>query len=136
MSTTADESGALAVGVTGYVDFAEVRPEHHAIDERLRNWSRWANGTLKATCAPMFRLYRSSARGREDEPGMIVVDKDDARRINHAVAWLPEQHRKALQWAYVRPVSPARACREMQLSYAGLSAMLHAARDLLVASGV
>ncbi|WP_313075831.1 hypothetical protein [Melaminivora sp.] len=116
------------------IDFHHVPAEHREIDARLHNWARWCNGGWGApSSSPMFRLTPRppAARGDIADHGP-QVDSADASRIAVAVTALPEKHRKAIQWAYVKPVSPSRACREIGVSMLDLSLLLRDSRQMLI----
>lgn len=88
------------------IDFTTVKAEHRVIDERLTAWGRW--------CA-----------GRGGAPG-------DHVSVGRAVAELPIQHRKALQWAYVNQGSLKKLEVEVGVSKAQIAELLHAGRQMLV----
>ena len=116
------------------IDFHAVEEKHYAIHDRLMNWARWCNGTGAPSESPMFRLYRSSARAKADYMASsgISVDQSDAARIAKAVIALPDVHRSAINWNYVKPVSPARACRAIGTSMTGLALLVRDGRQMLV----
>lgn len=119
------------------IDFHAVDEKHFAIHDRLMNWARWCNGTGAPSESPMFRLYRSSARAKADYMATtgIAVDQRDAARIAKAVIALPAGHRSAINWNYVKPVSPARACRAIGTSMEGLMRLVCDGRQMLVNRG-
>ncbi len=115
------------------IDFHAVEEKHFKLHDRLLNWARWCNGSGAASESPMFRLYRSSARAREYMAiGGDPVDKGDALRIAKAVIALPDQHRSAVNWHYVKPVNPMRACREIGTSMEGLALLVRDGRQILL----
>lgn len=119
------------------IDFHLVREHHRDIDRRLANWGRWCRGSGGAgDVAPMFRMYQSPARARSRD-GLadqvaVATDGRDAVVIGRAVAMLPEKHRKALQWAYVRPCTPSKAARDIDVSMEHLAQLLHDGRQMLI----
>jgi hypothetical protein len=116
------------------IDFHAVDERHHAIHARLLNWGRWCNGSGAPSSSPMFRLYRAPARSRGAEHtwSSNPVDGMDASRIAKYVTQLPEKHRKAIQWCYVKPINPRRAAAEIGATLEGLSLLLRDARSMLV----
>lgn len=116
------------------IDFHQVAERHLAIHARLLNWARWCNGKPGSSVSPMFRAYRSTdvwAAPSIGEP----VDKLDAAKIAKAVIALPDKHRSATQWHYVKPVAPGRAARELAVTLADLAKLVHDARTMLVNRG-
>lgn len=134
---------AAMVGITeprprrGDVDFHKVEDKHHDIHRRLQNWAKWCNGREAAGTSPMFRLYRSTARARGAEHtwALASVDGMDAQRIAKAVAILPQDHRKAINWAYVKPVSPRRMASEIGCTLEFLALLVRDGRQMLVNRG-
>jgi DNA-directed RNA polymerase specialized sigma24 family protein len=121
---------------TRAVDFAHVEPAHEAIDARLHNWARWANGRSGPRCSPMFRLYRSSeARTIDATPGAAPVDTLDAQRIQKAVTHLPGRHRLALSWCYITRTSARKAAQTVGESLEGLAQLIRDARQMLINRG-
>jgi hypothetical protein len=116
------------------IDFHAVEEKHRGIHERLLNWARWCNGTPGASSSPMFRLYvaPARARGAEHTWTSIGVDTHDASRIAKAVVALPEQHRKALNWSYLKPINPRRAASSLGTSLEGLALLVRDGRQMLV----
>lgn len=110
------------------IDFHFVRPEHEEIHDRLRNWAAWCEGRAFCAVLPMFRFYRADNFGRGG--GGSVVDALDAAEIQKLMPGLPEPHRHALQWWYIKPVGPSRAARALGLSLAGLALMVHDGRTM------
>jgi DNA-directed RNA polymerase specialized sigma24 family protein len=114
------------------IDFHLVADRHLAIHARLLNWARWCNNRPGSAVAPMFRAYRSTdvwAQPTASEP----VDSMDAAKIEKAVTALPEKHRAATQWHYVRGhISPVRAARALAVSLAGLAELVHDGRAMMV----
>lgn len=121
-----------------YIDFHQVEEKHFAIHQRLVNWGTWCNGTAPSSTSPMFRLYIAPARARSSDGityGASSVDTLDAARIAKAVSALPEKHRNAVNWCYVRPVAPIRAARAIGVSLDGLMQLLRDGRQMLVNRG-
>ncbi|OUM01656.1 hypothetical protein [Variovorax sp. JS1663] len=119
------------------IDFHAVEPHQLDIDRRLRNWGTWCTSTPHAASAPMFRLAVPAARARAY--GSVTaepVDRSDAIRIARAVAALPRGHAAALHWAYIKPVSPRKACQSIGTTLAGLAKLLTDGRQMLVNRGV
>ena len=120
-----------------HVDFNAVHESHRAIDKRLTNWAKWCGRDVAGLgTSPMFRLMPRVARSEAGVPLAIDADQIDAGRIAAAVARLPEKHRHALSWCYIKPGSPARMAKALGLSTASLGMLLMAARQMLVNQGV
>lgn len=119
------------------IDFHRVEPAHRAIDLRLRNWGLWCNGTSQSITSPMFRMTPPPPRVRGDAAYCgVSVDRMDAAHVAKAVAALPAAHRAAVNWSYVKPVNPKRACQAIGTSMAGLAALLRDGRQMLINRGV
>jgi DNA-directed RNA polymerase specialized sigma24 family protein len=118
------------------IDFHEVADSHVAIHLRLVNWARWCNGSGAPSTSPMFRLYIASARARSGDGvtygGGSIVDTQDASKIARAVVALPEKHRAAINWAYVKPINPRRAAASIGTTLEGLALLVRDARQMLV----
>ncbi|WP_313082583.1 hypothetical protein [Pulveribacter sp.] len=117
-----------------YIDFNAVPPEHRGIDERLHNWGRWCNGGRALSgMSPMFRMVPPPPKQRVDVwESEGRVDGLDATAIAKGVAELPQPHRTALNWLYVRPCAPKRACQAIGTSMQGLGQLLHDGRQMLI----
>jgi len=120
------------------IDFHIVEEKHAGIHSRLLNWARWCNGSGGPSMSPMFRLFVSPARARAGEVSSVVsvpVDKADAIRIAKAVIALPDGHRAAIQWSYVKPVNPRRAAASIGTTLEGLALYVRDGRQMLVNRG-
>lgn len=113
------------------IDFCVIAPKHEAIHKRLENWAAWCKGggVVPATSA-MFRLYRPD--NFERAPMGEPVDGTDAQRIAKAMVRLPVKHRVALNWFYVKPVSPLKVCKTLGLSMEGLAEHVTDGRQMLI----
>lgn len=116
------------------IDFHLVPDHQLAIHWRLVNWSRWCNGRPGNNCSPMFRGYRSTDVWSAPEIG-TPVDKLDAAKVAKAVVALPEKHRAAVNWHYVKPVAPMRAARELAVSLAELAQLVRDGRQMMINRG-
>lgn len=116
------------------VDFHAVEPHQRDIDRRLQNWGRWCNGTTAPMTSPMFRMTPPPPRVRGDMAYQASnpVDAMDAAKVSKAVAALPPGHRAALNWSYVKPVSPKRACQTIGTSMQGLQWLVRDGRQMLL----
>lgn len=123
-----------------FVDFATVPPSQWKMHDRLENWARASRGGDKQSgdAAPMFALYRSNIdRGRQYGAETVVpVDRSDAIKIAKGIAFLPDKHRRSLQWYYVHPRNPSAAARSLGLTLQGLAQMVIDARYMLINRGV
>lgn len=118
-------------------DFHYVEEKHTGIHERLCNWAKWCRGSWTPSISPMFLMCRSPARARGAEHTWTTVSADglDAQRIAKAVGHLPEPHRRALHWSYIKPVNPKRAAAEQGTTLEGLALLVRDARTMLVNRG-
>lgn len=113
------------------IDFCAIEPKQEEMHKRLENWAAWCKGGEGgSTAQPMFRLYRPD----NFERGSIAapVDGTDAQRIAKALGHLPTKHRIALNWFYVKPVSPLKTCKALGLSMEGLNEHVHDGRQMLI----
>jgi hypothetical protein len=116
------------------VDFHAVEAHQRDIDRRLQNWGRWCNGTTAPMTSPMFRMTPPPPRVRGDlaYQSSTPVDAMDAAKVAKAVAALPQAHRSAINWSYVKPVSPKRACQVIGTSMEGLQWLVRDGRQMLI----
>lgn len=121
----------MLMAVKQEIDFHRVLPQHADIHRRLENWGRWCNGTGAASVSPMFRLYRTPARGRTEVASGPGVDSMDAKRLSRFMGVIPEKQRKALAWCYVKPVSPRKAAAELGVTMEHLDCLVHEGREHL-----
>lgn len=123
---------------TKEIDFHAVEEKHRAIHARLENWARWCNGSPVREINPMFRLYIAPARARGDygAASCLPIDRQDAARIAKAVIALPAPHRAAINWSYIKPVSPRRAAQALATSLDGLALYVRDGRQMLINRGV
>ena len=113
------------------VDFNVIEKKHEEIHRRLENWAAWCKGGEEVIAAsPMFRLYRPDNYGRE--ASAPTVDGTDAQRIAKAMVQLPIKHRVAVNWFYVKPVSPLKTCKTLGLSMEGLADHVRDGRQMLI----
>jgi hypothetical protein len=116
--------------VRDLIDFNAIEPRFKAIHERLENWSRTLKSSPGSATSPMFRLYRADNWERP-EP-RIGCDIHDAHRVDKGVRELPQDHRIAVQWFYVRPTSPRRVCQAIGCTMRGLDDLVRASRSMLI----
>jgi hypothetical protein len=126
-------------GPRAYVDVSSV-PEHQwDMDRRLKNWAAACRGGDKRTgaAAPMFMFYRSSEAKREyGAETSVPVDRSDAIAVGKGISFLPEKHRKAIDWFYLHPRNPSGKARELGLTLQGLSEHVVEGRQILINRGV
>lgn len=119
------------------VDFNAVPEHQQAMDKRLQNWARWANGRAKPPCAPMFRLYKPSDARRKDVDDIPPpVDTLDAQRVQKGVSALPTPHRLSLSWCYITRTNPRRAAQNVGESLEGLARLIQDGRQMLMNRGI
>jgi DNA-directed RNA polymerase specialized sigma24 family protein len=116
------------------VDFFAVEPKHLKMDERLRNWARWAHSPQWGRVQPMFRLYRADDHWEGQEPS-IKVDTLDAQAMQKAVTKLPEKHRAAIGWNYVKRNNPKRQAQLLGVNLQGLADLITTGRQMLINRG-
>jgi hypothetical protein len=118
------------------IDFHAVEEKHFPIHERLLNWARWCNGSGSPATSPMFRLFVASARAKSGDGVAFSssgsVDTHDAHLIAKAVSMLPDPHRAAVNWCYIKPTSPRRAASSIGTTLEGLALLLRDGRQMLV----
>jgi DNA-directed RNA polymerase specialized sigma24 family protein len=104
-----------------YVDFCYVPQHHEAMHARLGNWARWVRVRPHGCQThPMWR-HSVTPRGWDIDPHIsTALDTLDALLIERTVSQLPEKHRDALRWHYVRKADPAGMARRLGVSLAGL----------------
>lgn len=113
------------------VDFFAVEPKHYKIHERLTNWARWCHSPQWGRVQPMFRLYRPDDHWEGAEPSN-PVDGPDATKIQKAMAHLPERHRSALAWCYIKRSNPKRAAQQLGVNMPGLADLVSNGRQMLI----
>lgn len=123
------------------IDFHIVEPQHADIHFRLENWGLWAKDRdprlAKQDSSPMFRMTRSGHGDRAyGAPTVTAINSMDAQRVAKGVALLPEPHRIAVNWFYIKPVSPSKACRMLATNMGGLAEFVRSARQMLINRGV
>jgi DNA-directed RNA polymerase specialized sigma24 family protein len=116
------------------VDFFQVEAKHIKIHERLVNWARWAHSPQWGRVQPMFRLYRPDEHWEGQSP-ISSVDTLDAAKIQKAVSKLPEKHRSAIGWNYVKRNNPKRAAQELGVNVQGLAQLIADGRQMLINRG-
>jgi DNA-directed RNA polymerase specialized sigma24 family protein len=119
---------------TKSIDFHAVEEHQREIDRRLYNWAKWCNGSNVPMTSPMFRMTPPPPRVRADMAYQMAdsVDRMDAMKIAKAVIALPDKHRAAVNWAYVKPVNPRRACQSIGVSPDDLALLLRDGRQILI----
>ena len=125
----------MLMRVKEHIDFHAVEPHQREIDTRLANWARWCNGSYAPMSSPMFRMAPPPPRVRGDmayQSAGLSVDKMDAAKIAKGVAALPASHRAAINWHYIKPVSPQRACQAIGTSKEGLALLVRDGRQMLI----
>lgn len=118
---------------TAQIDFHAVEPHQREMDGRLRNWGLWCNGSTAPMTSPMFRMTPPPPRVRGDLAySSTPCDRMDAAKVAKAVAALPAPHRAAINWNYVKPVSPKRACQAIGTTMEGLALFVRDGRQMLI----
>lgn len=107
------------------VDLDIIAPSHAGIDARLRNWAMRSHGQWRPQQSLGFR-HQS-----ECHTGTSGHDKEDAHRVAIALSFLPEKHRRALEWSYCNARNPARIASDLGVSLAGLADLIREGRQML-----
>lgn len=116
-----------------YIDFHEVKPEHHAIHERLNNWRRWVRDSGRSwTAHPMWRHLKEKEEREQGGGAALAVDTLDGHLIEKLVSALPEKHRHAIRWCYVFKGNPLGAARAAAISKERLAELIREGRTMLV----
>ena len=111
----------MLMRVTETVDYCYVSLEHELIHARLLNWGRWVRVRPHGwSTHPMFRNAKTPRSFDIDPHISTALDTLDALLIERTVSKLPEKHRDALRWHYVRKADPAGMARKLGVSRAGL----------------
>ena len=117
------------------VDFSTVPAHQQAMDARLGNWARSLFSSAGSSESPMFRLYRSTDVHAIPHVSM-PYDAQDAIRIAKGVRALPDSHVHALNWHYIKPGNPRRACQTIGCTMAGLAQYVIDGRQMLMNRGI
>lgn len=112
-----------------HIDFNAVSFAHEGMDERLKNWARWAIGRGGGDVHPMFRSYRPD--NYERQVGELV-DSLDAQKVQKGVSLLPTRHSLAISWCYIAPGAPNQMARKMGESFGGLYRLIVDGRQMLI----
>ena len=122
----------MLMRVQEIVDYTHVQAHHEAIHERLMNWARWLRPRLSGWHThPMWRNSRTSRQWEVSPDISTPVDTLDAALMEKAVYALPEKHRDALRWYYVRQGNPVAMARQLGLSKQGLADLVDSGRTML-----
>lgn len=114
------------------IDLSAVKPQHHAIHERLINWARWCrDGNGGAAVHPMFREYRNAYD--ELQVAGMPCDTLDAVSLQKTFIRLPEKHRWVMCWWYCKPYIPVMKIRQaLGLSTPALMDAIDDSRAMLI----
>jgi hypothetical protein len=118
------------------IDFHAVPQHQDKMHERLLNWARWCHGSPRVNVSAMFRLYRSREDGQALPEARTAIDTLDGHKVERGVTMLPTQHRMALQWFYVSPSTPIKACRVIACTPMELALYVDDGRQMLMNRGV
>lgn len=125
-----------------YVDFAKVPPSQWKMHDRLENWAKAQRGPQKQSgvaAQPMFGLYRATeAKSVERMYGMetaVPVNHQDAALLGMSINELPEKHRRAVHWYYLRGRAPASFALQIMVPIARLAELVVEARAKLIDMG-
>lgn len=113
------------------VDFTSIPVHQNAMHDRLENWARSLFSGAGSSASPMFRLYRTTDQYHPPRASM-PHDAHDAIKISQGVRELPQDHRQAINWYYVKPGSPGKACRDIGCTMADLARLTIDGRQMLI----
>ena len=137
MRVTHESNGVmLSARKSSAVDFSQVPEHQREIDGRLLNWAKSIRDGYAKNISPMFRLMPKVVRSEPGAPSVVGADHADAAVIAKAVAHLPEKHRHALVWCYVKPGAPSLAARQLAVTVRGLGDLVNDGRQMLINRGV
>lgn len=116
------------------VDFSAVEPHQAAIHRRLENWARSCRGhrRMSAVSAGFSMASSGWARGDEPPPVSVPINFSDATVIAKGVIALPDKHRAAIQWSYVKPTHPRQVAQSLAVSLQGLADLVREGRQMLI----
>lgn len=121
----------MAARELDYVDFCYVPPNQESMHARMNNWARWVR--VRPHGWQTHPMWRGSVTPRSwdiDPHIRTALDTLDALLIERTVSKLPEKHRDALRWHYVRRVDPAGMARTLAVSRAGLLELVISGRTM------
>lgn len=101
------------------------------MDRRLENWARSLFSSAGGSASPMFRLYRTTDQYHPPHASM-PHDAHDAIKIAQGVRALPLDRRQAINWYYIKPCNPGKACREIGCTMTDLAKLTIDARCMLI----
>jgi DNA-directed RNA polymerase specialized sigma24 family protein len=114
-----------------FPDFHAIRPEHQGIHDSLLNWVRVVRDSQFHTRPqPMFRYYRSAEVWITPDP-QIPTDSEAGWKMERSIRNLPEKHREAIRWHYVRRTDPRKQARILAVTVSVLSDLVHDGRSML-----
>lgn len=115
-----------------FPDAHTVRSEHLAIHDQLLNWARVVRVHAQTMAPPpMFRHYRCDGGWGDDAPA-VPLDLLGGWQMERSVSNLPDKHREAIRWHYVRPwLNPYSQARRLAVTQIGLIDLVHQARAML-----
>ena len=115
-----------------YVDFNYVPPHQEAMHDRLNNWARWVRVRGHGwQTHPMFRQAKTPKTLDVDAHISTALDTLDALLIERTVSRMPEKHKEALRWHYVRASDPLGMARKLAVSRAGLLELVIGGRTMV-----
>lgn len=121
-----------------YVDFSTVPPEQMQMHARLENWALSLYERKKSNTSAGFELYvssdaRSLERREYGAATSVPVDTRDAHVIAVAIGFLPEKHRRAIDWFYAKKgKNPVGMARDLGFTRQGLADCVIEARQMLI----
>lgn len=113
------------------IDFDRIPERQSDIHDKLTAWGKWCKPSRQSwMVSPMFRQYRSHAWQWETPEVKIESDPNECFLLEKIIASLPEKHREALRWYYVRPISPTKIANHLAVSTMRLFEIVIEARDM------
>ena len=117
------------------IDYGYVPERQREIHERLEAWARWVTPNRAWSTHPMWRACRSGWRQWHEPEIHVPINTLEAHETEKAVAALPDKHREAVRWHYVRRDNPMRAAQSLAVTKQGLADLVIDGRTMLVNRG-
>lgn len=116
-----------------HVDYSFVPSSHDAIHGRMCQWAMWVRVRVNGWHThPMWRNAKTSRQWDVDPHVNATIDTLDALLIERTVSRLPDKHRDAIRWYYVKRGDPARMAAQLGVSKQGLADLVMTARIMVM----
>lgn len=114
------------------VDFHYVEEHQREIDKDLVNWSRWVTPSSPSQRCQMFKWARSNSWQWHTPEYRESCDPIAAQAMEKKVCQLPDKHKAAIIWFYVRPTHPHKAQRALGVTEQALYGLVRDGRQMLM----